>query len=141
MRKLIAILLVNLLTTLRIVGVFLLVPIYHRYGGVSAAKLSIGCYFTDLLDGVIARKCKVSTFFGSCYDGVADKAFTCANLLVLFTITKWAIVPILFEIAIIGIQTIKYQQNENVQSSKAGKLKTSVASSIFLVLKFNSCIS
>ena len=136
MIKLIAILLVNVLTAMRIVGVFCLLPIFYRHGGVAAAILSILCYFTDCLDGIIARKAKVSTFFGSVFDGVADKAFSVANLILLFTITKYAIIPILCEIAIITVQTIKYQRNENVQSSKAGKLKTWVIGLTVILLYF-----
>ena len=126
--KLIAIILVNILTTVRVIGTICLVPIYHYYGGVAAAILSITCYFTDCLDGIIARKCHVATFFGSVFDGVADKMFSCANLIVLLTMTGYAIFPILCEVLIITIQTIRYHHNENVQSSKAGKLKTWVIS-------------
>lgn len=134
MKTVSAIIIVNLLTTVRIIGVFCLLPIYLEYGGVAAASLSVACYFTDLIDGVIARKYHASTFFGSTFDGVADKAFSVANLIVLFTMTKFAIVPIIFEIAIIIIQTIKYHRNENIQSSRCGKLKTWVMSLTVIVL-------
>ena len=136
MKKIIAIILVNMLTMVRIIGVVCLVPIYLKHGGTAAAIFSIGCYFTDWIDGIIARRCHVSTFFGSVFDGVADKMFSVANLIVLFTITKYAIVPIIFEAAIIIIQTIKYHRNENVQSSKAGKLKTWVISLTVIILYF-----
>ncbi|MBE6155867.1 MAG: CDP-alcohol phosphatidyltransferase family protein [Firmicutes bacterium] len=126
--KKMAIVIVNLLTTVRVVGVGCLLPIYLKHGGVAAALLSMGCYFTDWIDGVIARKCHASTFFGSTYDGVADKMFSVANLIVLFTITKYAIVPIIFEALIIVVQTIKYHHNENVKSSNMGKLKTWIIS-------------
>lgn len=134
MKKIIALLIVNILTTVRIIGVICLLPIYLKHGGVAAAYLSIACYMTDLIDGVIARRCHVSTFFGSTYDGVADKAFSVANLIVLFTMTKFAIVPIIFEIAIIIIQTIKYHRNENIQSSRCGKLKTWIMSLTVILL-------
>ncbi|MBE6148678.1 MAG: hypothetical protein E7167_04265 [Firmicutes bacterium] len=134
MKKIVAIILVNMLTTVRIIGVICLLPIYLKHGGAAAALLSIGCYLTDWIDGIIARKCHVSTFFGSVFDGVADKMFSVANLIVLFTITKYAIVPILFEAAIIVIQTIKYHRNENVQSSKVGKLKTWIISLTVITL-------
>lgn len=134
MKKMIAMIVVNLLTTVRILGVICLLPIYLNYGGVAAALLSIGCYFTDWIDGIIARKCHAATFFGSTYDGVADKMFSIANLILLFTITKYAIVPILFEAAIIIIQTIKYHRNENIQSSKVGKLKTWIISLTVILL-------
>ena len=142
MKKLFAIVLVNVLTTVRIVGVICLLPIYVHHGGAAAALLSIGCYFTDWIDGVIARKCHASTFFGSVFDGVADKMFSVANLIVLFTITKYAIVPIIFEASIIVIQTVRYHKNENVQSSMVGKLKTWIISftviSLYLLIDIKS---
>lgn len=134
MKKLIAILLVNFLTAVRVIGVFCLLPIYLEYGGIAAAELSIVCYFTDCLDGIIARKSHVSTFFGSVFDGTADKLFSVANLLVLFTITKFAIFPILCEFTIVLIQFIKYRKNINVKSSMMGKIKTWVISLTVIVL-------
>ena len=80
-----ALIIVNLLTTIRILGVIVLVPVYLIYGSGYTALLAMGCYFTDFLDGIIARKFHASTFFGSAYDVLADKLFTCANLLVLLS--------------------------------------------------------
>ena len=124
MKKVFIILFVNILTAIRVIGVFFLLPIYKNYGGIAAGMFSVACYFTDFLDGIIARKYHASTFFGSFFDTIADKLFSCANLILLLTITKFAIIPILFELSIVTIQTIKYQNNINVQSSKMGKIKT-----------------
>ena len=124
MSKVVIMIIVNILTTVRVFNVICLVPTYLKLGGIAAGLLSLFCYSTDFLDGIIARKCKVATFFGSMYDCVADKMFTIANLLVLITITKYAIVLILCECAIMLIQAIKYSHNMNVQSSYAGKVKT-----------------
>ena len=74
---------VNLLTMLRIIGVFMMIPVYFNYGGLYAAILSICCYLTDCIDGFLARKFHVATFFGSMFDGVADKLFSCSNLIIL----------------------------------------------------------
>ena len=126
MLNFLAILIVNILTTLRVVGVFALLPVFLNFGGAYTAVLAAGCYFTDCLDGIIARKCHASTFFGSMYDVVADKMFTVANLLVLVSITRYAIIPIIFEIAIIIVQSIKFNKNVNVKSTKIGKLKTKI---------------
>ena len=90
MCRIVAFLVVNLLTMVRIIGVFCLLPIYFYYGGLASAFLSIMCYFTDFLDGLLARKWMVESFFGSVFDTIADKAFTVANLVVLLRITKFA---------------------------------------------------
>lgn len=119
-----AIIIVNFITTIRILGVIVLVPVFIFKGSGWTALLAMGCYFTDFLDGIIARKFHASTFFGSAYDVLADKLFTCANLLVLLSVTNFAIIPIIFEILIIVIGIIKYKKNINIQSSKMGKIKT-----------------
>jgi phosphatidylglycerophosphate synthase len=119
-----ALIIVNILTTIRILGVIVLVPVYLIYGSGYTALLAMGCYFTDFLDGIIARKFHASTFFGSAYDVLADKLFTCANLLVILSVTNFAIIPIFFEILIIIIGVAKYKRNINVQSTKMGKIKT-----------------
>ncbi len=124
MTHLAAIIIVNLLTTIRIIGVIVLVPVFLCLGPGYTALLAIGCYFTDFLDGLIARKCHASTFFGCGYDALADKLFTVANLLVLLSVTRLAIIPILIEVAVIIVQSFKYRKNINVQSSKMGKIKT-----------------
>lgn len=141
MIKLFKVLFVNALTTLRVIGVFFLLPIFKRYGGVVAGELAIGCYFTDLVDGFLARKWHTSTFFGSIYDAIADKLFTCANLLVLLSITKYAIVPIVFELAIVILNSVKFSKDINIQSSKAGKLKTWIMSLTVIIAYLVSDIS
>ena len=71
---------VNLLTTIRIIGVFMIVPIFFKYGGIYAALVSIACYLTDSIDGFLARNLNASTFFGSLFDALSDKAFLVINL-------------------------------------------------------------
>ena len=119
-----ALIIVNFLTTIRVLGVIVLVPVFMIKGSGYTALLAMGCYFTDFLDGIIARKCHASTFFGSAYDMLADKLFTCANLLVLLSVTNFAIIPIFFEIIIVIIGVVRYKKNINVQSTKMGKIKT-----------------
>ena len=53
---------VNLLTFIRIVGTIIIVPVYLRYGGIAAGIISLVCYATDSIDGILARKWNVSTF-------------------------------------------------------------------------------
>ena len=101
---------VNLLTMVRIIGVFMMIPVYFNYGGLYAAILSICCYLTDCIDGFLARKFHVATFFGSMFDGVADKLFSCSNLIILFKVTKYSIASIIFELAVVLIQFIKFQK-------------------------------
>lgn len=119
--------LTNFITLLRVVGIFALIPIYKRYGGVAAFLLSGFCFITDCVDGLLARKLECSTFFGSIFDGVSDKFFLIINMLLLMSITPIAIVLIAFELGIACVQSLKYHYNLNVQSNKFGKAKMWVA--------------
>lgn len=134
MKKLLVMIIVNLLTSIRVVGVICLVPIYLNEGGLAVAAWSVFCYLTDWIDGILARKFHAATFFGSVFDGAADKLFSLANLIILLAISKFAIFPILCEVIIVIIQTIKYNNNINVKSSMVGKAKTWVVSLTVIAL-------
>lgn len=142
MTNVVALIIVNILTTIRVLGVIVLVPVFLIKGPGYTALLAMGCYLTDWLDGFIARKFHASTFFGSAYDVLADKLFTCANLLVLLSVTKLAIIPILFEISIIIVSIVKFKKNVNVQSTKVGKAKTWVMGltvvAVYLIINFDN---
>lgn len=128
-------LIINLLTLVRVIGTIVLIPVYKIYGGIVAGIMSLICYFTDSVDGFLARKWHASTFFGALFDSFADKLFTIINFIVLYLITPYAIIPIFFEILIIIVQIIKYKKNINVQSNIIGKLKVWVLA-ITVVLLF-----
>ncbi len=117
------IIIVNSITSLRMLGIFLLIPIYFLYGGLGLALTNIICFLTDFIDGKMAKKLNASTFFGSFYDGFSDKAFVAMNFLILALITPWALVPVIFELGIAGIQYLKFKNNLNVQSNMVGKVK------------------
>ncbi len=117
----------NFFTALRAAGIVCLIPVFKIYGGLATALLSAGCFATDFIDGQLARKLESSTFFGSLFDGVTDKAFLVVNMLLLMSITPLAIIPILAELGIATVQSLKYQNNMNVQSNMMGKAKMWVA--------------
>ena len=117
----------NFFTALRAAGIICLIPVYKIYGGLATALLSAGCFATDFIDGALARKLKSSTFFGSLFDGISDKAFLIVNMLLLMSITPLAIIPIGLELGIAAIQSLKYEHNLNVQSNIIGKIKMWIA--------------
>lgn len=117
----------NFFTALRVAGIICLIPVFKLYGGAATAMLSAGCFATDFIDGTLARKLKSSTFFGSLFDGISDKAFLIVNMLLLMSITPLAIIPIIAELGIAGVQSLKYQNNMNVKSNTFGKIKMWVA--------------
>lgn len=126
---------INLLTLIRIIGTIILVPIYNVFGGIYVSLLALICYLTDSIDGILARKWHAATFFGALFDGVADKLFTIINFVVLYLITPYALIPIMFEITIVLVQLFKYKRNLNIKSNIIGKLKVWILA-ICLVLTF-----
>lgn len=125
----------NLVTAVRFVGAIAILPVFLNYGGLVAAGLLAGVFITDAVDGMMARKFGTSTFFGATLDASADKAAGIVSLIALLFATKLAIIPILSEIAIMGINFVKYKNKQNVKSSFLGKLKT-CALSLGIVLAF-----
>jgi len=114
---------INSLTLIRVIGTIILIPIYQKLGGVYVGILALICYLTDSVDGILARKWRASTFLGAILDGTSDKLFTIINFVVLYLITPYALIPIIFEIAIVIIQCLKFYKKINVQSNVIGKCK------------------
>lgn len=129
------ILIVNSLTFIRVIGTIILIPLYNILGGKIVGIISLLIYLTDIIDGLLARFWKVSTFFGSLFDGLADKLFTIINFIILYMITPYALIPIIIEILIILVQLFKFSRNLNIQSNIIGKIKVWVLA-ICIVLAF-----
>ena len=127
MKKKLQFALINAITSVRMAGIFLLIPIYLSYGGVALGLTNIACFLTDFADGKLARKFHLSTFFGSLYDGLADKSFLIVNMAILLSLSPYAAIPIALELGIAGLQAYKYKHNYNVQSNIIGKAKMWVA--------------
>ncbi|MBE6140003.1 MAG: hypothetical protein E7172_00455 [Firmicutes bacterium] len=127
MKKVMKIALINFITSLRLIGTLLLIPVYTIYGGIAAAGVSAFCYITDFVDGFLARRLKCSTFFGSLFDGACDKSFNIICFLSLLSITPLALIPVFLELAIIAVNGVKYSKNHNVQSNIIGKFKMLIA--------------
>ena len=123
----------NFITLLRVVGIFALIPVYKKYGGFTTFLLSSLCFLTDFIDGFLARNLNASTFFGSLFDALSDKAFLVINLLLLMSISPYAIILIIFELTIALIQSIKYNIGMNIKSNIFGKIKMWVAGLIISV--------
>lgn len=132
---------INVLTLIRIIGTFILIPVYDSFGAFTASVLSMICYLTDSVDGLLARKWNVSTFFGALFDGVADKLFTIINFIVLYLITHYAIIPILLELSIVFVLFIKFVLKQNIQSNIIGKCKVWILAMCVVLALFISGIS
>ena len=84
----------------------------------------MGFFLTDFIDGFLARKLHVQSFFGSLLDALSDKAFGIVCLLLLSTLNPMFLAVIGVELGIFAINYKSIQNNNNVKSSKVGKAKT-----------------
>lgn len=126
---------VNLITLSRIVGSIFLFPIFFAYGQLVIGTILFFLFATDSIDGILARKYHVSTFFGSIMDGICDKVMIIVACTILCCVNKFMIISIILEVLIFIVNTFVLSQNGNVKSSRIGKLKMWVLS-IFVVLGF-----
>ena len=114
---------VNMITALRGIGGILLVPIFSIYGSIPAAVWFISFMATDWIDGYLARKYEVSSFFGALLDGMFDKLFGSISFLLLASISPSYMIPLLFEAGILGYGLYSASKGNNVKSTIIGKAK------------------
>ena len=114
---------VNMITALRGIGGILLVPIFSIYGSIPAAVWFISFMATDWIDGYLARKYEVSSFFGALLDGMFDKLFGIISFLLLASISPSYMIPLLFEAGILGYGLYSASKGNNVKSTITGKAK------------------
>lgn len=126
---------VNFITSIRLIGAFVLPIIYYKWG-VNITSLIIICLFiTDAFDGFLARKLKVSTFFGSIIDALSDKLLNIVSFIILGIEFNTMLAPLVVEIAILYTMYSTYRYGGNIQSSLLGKIKTIVVD-FFVALTF-----
>lgn len=114
---------VNMITALRGIGGILLVPIFNIYGSIPAAIWFISFMATDWIDGYLARKYEVSSFFGALMDGMFDKLFGIISFLLLASISPSYMIPLLFEAGILSYGLYSASKGNNVKSTIIGKTK------------------
>lgn len=116
--------LVNLITFIRSLGSIAIVPIYLTGGSLAAGLATVGFFATDFIDGFLARKLHVQSFFGSLLDGLSDKAFGIVCLLLLSTVNPIFLAVIAVELGILAVNYKSIERGNNAKSSIAGKAKT-----------------
>lgn len=114
---------VNMITALRGIGGILLIPIFSIYGSIPATVWFISFMATDWIDGYLARKYEVSSFFGALLDGMLDKLFGIISFLLLASISPSYMIPLLFEAGILGYGLYSASKGNNVKSTIIGKAK------------------
>ena len=133
---------VNLITTIRFIYTLAL-PFLKVKVSKLAFIINIAILFiTDSIDGILARKFKVQTLYGSIMDTIADKSL-CIMLLLLLVGNLQLLTPVLIgEVIIAIINVVATINGKKTKSSMIGKTKMWLIS-ITIVLSymhyFNVC--
>lgn len=124
---------VNLISSVRIFGSLFLFGVYAKHGSETVGIILVLLFATDWVDGYIARKYNVSTFFGSILDSLSDKLIAILSCIILCYENQFAIFGVLIEILIILVNMFVLLRKGNIKSSKIGKAKTWVLSIAIIV--------
>lgn len=119
---------VNLFTISRIIGSIFLFPIYFNFGAKVVSYILAFLFLTDWVDGFLARKFKVSTFFGSIMDTICDKTIAIVACGILCFINPYMLYLIIAEVVILIISALNLTQNNTAKSLYVGKIKMWVLS-------------
>lgn len=133
--KTIELIIVNTITLCRLLGALILPIIYHIHSINAVAILTIFLFLSDAIDGFLARKLKISTFFGCSMDALSDKVLNAIVFILLGIEYRYMIPPLIIEILILYISYLTYKQGGNVKSTKVGKIKTIILD-VCVILSF-----
>lgn len=114
----------NLLTSIR---AFVPIPFNILYftGNLEGAVIILSiAFFTDAIDGKIARKYGLVSKFGATLDAVCDKLMVIGVIIPVCTNNYGLIINLILEIIIASTNTIATIMGINTKSSKIGKFKT-----------------
>lgn len=114
---------VNSITSLRLIATLVIAPIFLTYGGIVTAEVIAAFFLTDFIDGKLARKWHVESFLGSLLDSLSDKTLAISSLLTLTTINPLFSIPLLLEVGIAGVNKALYQNGHNIHANIVGKAK------------------
>ena len=118
--------LVNAITSTRLIAAAFMLPIYFTFGGFITAITAGLVFLTDCIDGFLARHLHVQSFFGSILDSVSDKVLGITIFSILAIVNPIFLLPILFELGIVIVNVISIARGNNVKTSIAGKIKANV---------------
>ena len=127
--------LVNAITSLRIFGSIVLIPIFIRYGGFVTGFVALAFLLTDCIDGFLARHLNAQSFFGCILDAISDKVFGIVCLALLSSFNPVFLGILLMEVLITVINNVSLSKGNNVQSSFLGKVKM-IIMSLTIIISF-----
>lgn len=118
----------NKLTLARVIAVPFFIIAYMTRLYWIALVLFVLASFTDMLDGMIARKNNLVTNFGKIMDPLADKVLVYSALCLFIendTISAWMLIVILArEFAVAGMRAVAAAEGRVLAAGISGKIKT-----------------
>jgi len=80
-------------------------------------------FLTDTIDGFLARKFKVQTFYGSIMDTIADKTLSIVLLIILMNHNHMLVMLLLGEVLIALLNCFEMARRKRTKSIMIGKVK------------------
>lgn len=113
----------NILTSVRLLSPFVIIPMVATGNLLIAGLSTLFFSTTDLLDGFIARKLKITSELGKDLDAVTDKVFVGTLIASLLFTNITYILPLILETVIASINVYKKVHNQRTGSTMMGKVK------------------
>lgn len=114
---------VNLITTLRFVYTLILPILQLKISNTAFIVNLVILFLTDTIDGFLARKFRVQTFYGSLMDTIADKTLSIVLLIILANHINILYVVLLCEILIALLNSFEMVRRKRTKSIIVGKIK------------------
>lgn len=114
---------VNLITTTRFIYTLILPVLQLRISNMAFIINLIILFLTDTIDGFLARKFNVQTFYGSIMDTIADKTLSIVLLIILANHINILYVVLLCEILIALLNSFEMVRRKRTKSILIGKIK------------------
>lgn len=114
---------VNLITTCRFLYTIILPFLQMRISNTAFIVNLIVLFLTDTVDGFLARKFRVQTFYGSLMDTIADKMLSMVLLIILMSYNHLLAVLLAGEILIALLNSFEMARRKRTKSIMIGKVK------------------
>lgn len=115
--------LVNLITSFRLICGGILILIFPYISPIWFLVIAGFLFLTDFIDGYLARKYRVQTFFGSLIDAVADKVLCITLTFPLLYECQFVYVILIGEAFIMAINLLGQLSGKYLKSIMIGKVK------------------
>lgn len=114
---------VNLITTCRFLYTIILPFLQIHISNTAFIVNLIVLFLTDTVDGFLARKFRVQTFYGSLMDTIADKMLSMVLLIILMNHNHLLAVLLVGEILIALLNSFEMARRKRTKSIMVGKVK------------------